>query len=391
MKEKILVLNDGSKYENWGIKACIDGVKNIFGDDIVGIPHSYMHKKYNIDPVIKGRKLFNENSRIAKKFFKEYHRLPKVSDEFEFFADLWCEGNGGYGANDFIKTIESVDVIIFNAEGSTYRDNIGALKGLFMIWLAKTRFNKKTYFINGSVTLTDVDSTLPAMIHKVFSVIDGVTVRERVSKRNILTFYPDLESKIEVAADSVFSLAVEDSPLKIKPKFFSEEYFCFSLSMLPMDYKQTKSRSSLVALINELKKIVPVPVLLAKDVEDQILKDLSIETGAVFIGADYNYQEVMEVLSGAKFLLSGRYHHLIFASKVGCPMIALNTSSHKIKGLCEYFENLVKPPFDPTNLWLEKDDILLEAARIVKDKYLKFSINEVASKLSLESYKHKMY
>ena len=28
-KKRILILNDGSAYENWGIKACIDGLKNI--------------------------------------------------------------------------------------------------------------------------------------------------------------------------------------------------------------------------------------------------------------------------------------------------------------------------------------------------------------------------
>ena len=48
--KKILILNDGSNYENWGIKACIDGLLKILnsGDEnfiIEGLPHSYMHRK----------------------------------------------------------------------------------------------------------------------------------------------------------------------------------------------------------------------------------------------------------------------------------------------------------------------------------------------------------
>lgn len=73
VKKKILILNDGSSYENWGIKACIDGFKNILEKthpefEIDGVPHSYMHKKYSWEPIFLKRKIFNDNSRIAKKF-----------------------------------------------------------------------------------------------------------------------------------------------------------------------------------------------------------------------------------------------------------------------------------------------------------------------------------
>ena len=377
-KKKILVLNDGSNYENWGIKACIDGLKNILKkslDDfeIIGVPHSYMHKKYSWEPTLFNRKLFNDHSRITRRFLDEFHLLPKIADEFEYIAELWLNGEGGEGAKSFLNIMEDIDIIVFNAEGSTYRDNIGAIKGLFMLWFTKTKLNKKAYFLNGSVTLTLVDSTLPAMIKKVFSVIDGVAVREPYSYKNILDFYPQL-TNIKMYPDSVFSLNVDNLRLKYKVKrldFLDKDFFCFSLSMLPMDYRRSKNKSSLVYIINELKKVVPNAVLLAKDVEDQILKDVAKDTNSIFIGADFDYEDIMGILSKAKFLFSGRYHHLIFATKVGCPCIPIASSSHKIHGFAELFKDIMPRPIDATDVWEEYNSIITNANSIINSDSLR--------------------
>ena len=50
--KKILILNDGSGYKNWGIKACIDGLNNIFEQEIksyeiTGVPHSSRRDLYS--------------------------------------------------------------------------------------------------------------------------------------------------------------------------------------------------------------------------------------------------------------------------------------------------------------------------------------------------------
>lgn len=395
MAKKILILNDGSSYENWGIKACIDGLKNILEKihpefELDGIPHSYMHKKYSWEPTLLNRKIFNENSRVAKKLLDEYHLLPKVADEFEYIAELWLSGNGGKGATDFVKRVKEYDILVFNAEGSTYRDNIGAIKGLFMLWFVKTKLDKKAYFLNGSVTLTLVDATLPAMIKKVFSCIDGVGVREPYSYNNILAFYPQL-TNIKMYPDSVFSLDFNKDVLTEKIKrldFLEKEYFCFSLSMLPMDYRKSRDKSSLVYIIKELKKIVPNAVLLAKDVEDQILKDVAKDTGSYFVGADFDYKDVMSIFSCAKFLFSGRYHHLIFATKVGCPCIPIASSSHKIHGLANLFDGLMPIPIDATDVWEESEKVTQYAQKIVDEKNIRTLYFDKAEQLKKDSFNH---
>lgn len=360
---KILILNDGSKYQNWGIKACIDGLREILKDviddnEVDTLSHGFMHKIFFFEPKFFGIKIFNDNSRVANRIIPKFHVLPKIADEFEYISELWLSGHGGVGANIFLEKIKEVDVVIFNAEGSTYKNNIGAIKGLFMLWLAKTKFNKKSLFVNGSVTLTNVDPILPAMIRKVFTEIDFISVREPYSFNNIINFYPELKDKILMFPDSVFALDVkstQSSVFEILPK----KYFVFSRSMLPMDFNINENKSSVIYLIKSLKKIIPDVVFLAKDSEDQVLKEIAEKTDGIFIGQEFSYQDIFTIFKNASFLISGRYHHLIFATKVGCPIIPMITSSHKIHGLSVLFDNISPSVVDPT-------DLLNEGGKIIK-------------------------
>lgn len=372
MATKILMLNNGSYCQNWGLQACTEGLLRILTQenmdtDFTQFDHAYMHRRYSFEPRYpSGKKLFAYDSRVAKKYFPVFHVLPRVADEFEYTADLWLQGQGGRGADEFIEKGRGVDVVIFNAEGSTYRDNnICALKGLFMLWFAKTKLGKKALFLNGSVTLTKVDATLPAMIRRVFSSIDMAAVREPESYQNILMYYPELEGKVRMVPDSTYALKLEQRMLE-DCKFLDQDFFALSLSMLPMDFHRTKDTSSLVHMIQKLKKIVPNVVLLGKDKEDQILNDVARLTEAFFIGPTYDYQSVLNILRRAKFIVSGRYHNAIFATKVGCPVIPLHTSSQKIYGLAALFNGMMPKPIDPTDLWNEEKLVFNHASAILE-------------------------
>jgi len=372
MATKILILNDGNRCQNWGLQACTEGLLQIITQenhdvDFMQFDHAYMHRRFSFEPrLFGGKKFFAYNSRVAKKYFPVFHVLPRVADEFEYTADLWLQGKGGRGADEFVEKASRADAVIFNAEGSTYRDNnICALKGLFMLWFAKTKLGKKSLFLNGSVTLTRVDATLPAMVRKVFSAIDMAAVREPDSYQNILEYYPELEGKIRMVPDSTYALELENRTLG-DCKFLDQDFFALSLSMLPVDFRRTKDTSSLVHLIQELKKTVPNAVLLGKDKEDQILKDVARLTGSSFVGPSYDYQSVLNILKRAKFIVSGRYHNAIFATKVGCPVIPLHTSSQKIYGLASLFNGAMPKPIDPTDLWNEERRVFKHASSILE-------------------------
>ena len=392
MATKILTLNDGSRCQNWGLQACTEGLLHIIARenidaDFMQFDHAYMHRRYSFEPrVFGGKKLFAYNSRVAKRYFPVFHVLPRVADEFEYTADLWLQGKGGRGANEFLEKARGADAVVFNAEGSTYRDNnICALKGLFMLWFAKTRLGKRSLFLNGSVTLTRVDATLPAMVKKVFSAIDMAAVREPDSYQNILAYYPELEGKIHMVPDSTYALELDQRTLG-DCKFLDQDFFGLSLSMLPVDFRRTRDTSSLVHMIQELKKIVPNAVLLGKDKEDQILKDVARLTGSFFVGPSYEYQSVSHILKRAKFIFSGRYHNAIFATKVGCPVIPMHTSSQKIYGLASLFNRIMPKPIDPTDLWNEEKLVLHHAREILEEgDSLRTAYKERAAELGEEA------
>lgn len=374
---KLLILNDGTEYDNWGIQACIDGLKELFKDhEITTIKHSTLHRTYAIDPTIFKRKLFNSESRLRKKFSPLYLKTPKVADELEYYSQLWDQGLGGPGSKQIIKELIQNDVIVFNAEGSTYRKNLGAFRSLFLLYFAKTRLQKKVFFMNGSVTLTDVDATLPAYVQKIFSVLDGVCVREPKSARSIKKFTSFVN--VDIVPDSVFALDTVDTQRTL------EDAFCFSLSMLPMQRYPIDSENPMVKLINEASNLTGHCKLLAKDVEDQYLKLLSQYTGASFCGANYNYKKIEYEISKTKFLISGRYHHIIFALRVGCPVIPLKSSSHKIDGLMEFFAGLLPKPFDPTNLRNETPQILRHINTFL-ERDLRDEIKLKSSQLKLQT------
>lgn len=391
---KILILNDGSAYENWGIKACIDGLKHILKSaeptaEITTMSHAMMTNKYIYDPKIFGRRLFGATSRIAKLLLPVLHVTPRIADEFEHVADQWDRGSGGRGARHAITMMRDADVILLNAEGSTYKNNLGAIKGLFMLWYAKKRLGKPVYFLNGSVTLTRVNPLLPAMVHKTFSVCDGVFIREPYSMRNVLDWYPEFTDKIRLVPDSVFALDVMESEAATH---VDTPYFVFSGSMIPIDVYGPLEQSAVVATLRKLQTVVPNIAILVKDREDDALRRVAQYVGATLIGPEYTYQQVGSVLQNASFLVSGRYHHSIFATQVGCPIIPITTSSQKMEGLAELFEGLVPVPVDATYLSKTGDDIVAHAQHIVtQGASLRDQVRERARQLQQDSLDQTRY
>ncbi len=349
-KTNLLILNDGRGYQNWGIQALFDGLMMLFKNCVIDtVSIDKLFKKYSIEPYFFKKRLFNENSRIQKKLFSEFLRVAKVADELDYYCNEWIEGRGGKGSFEILGKIKECDIVIFNGEGSTYRNNVVALRCLFILYLAKVYFKKKSFFLNGSITLSMIDATLPGIIDKIFPLIDGVFLREPISKESVEQ-YTKFKKSV-VVPDSVFAL-----PQK---KFNSKKTagFAFSLSMLPMQRYPIDDNNPIIKLLSLLKLKFGKGILLAKDIEDQYLDILSKKMDLAFFGPDKNYSDVEETLSKVDILVSGRYHHLIFALRAGCPIVPLRSSSHKIDGLTKLFEGLVPKVIDPSNLRASKTEI----------------------------------
>ncbi|MDH3212868.1 MAG: polysaccharide pyruvyl transferase family protein [Myxococcales bacterium] len=356
---RLLIINDTLDHGNWGSQACAEGLRQILRAEVPNaeldiVPSKWIGQRYRFDPHYKGKRIFKKPGALNRHLFAEHQVLPEVADEFETVADLWQQGRGGKGAAEFEAKLRGVDAVVFNAEGSTYRVNFTAIKSLYLLWLAKTRYGLPSFFLNGSVTLTDVEAVLPGMVRKVFTSIDAATVREPNSLRIVRDWVPDADVKL--VPDSVFHLGLPaagaESPAHawLRSELGDAPYFCFSLSMLPSDLRRWRGASATCELIRRLKERVPNAVLMARDRKDQYLRQVAEETGSLFLGKRFSYEDVMTVVGGAAFLWSGRYHHIIMATMMGTPSIPMMSTSPKVQGLCQLLGDVIVPPFDPTDL-----------------------------------------
>jgi len=377
--QKCLILNDTSDHDNWGSQACIDGLKAILESSLgevefISLPSRWIARHYwHLDLPIIRRKVFHERVRwIPGRLWRHFEILPKVADQFEWFAQKWMEGACNPAVAEYLCCLREVDLVVFNAEGATYRNNWTAMKSIFMLWLAKTYFDKFSFFLNGSVTITTVDRILPGFLRRCFPTLDGITIREPVSYRNLVDYMPNVRA--EMVPDSVFyliryvdSLDERRARSPILNELRGRSYFCFSLSMLPMDYRPGAKEGALRTLIERVSRATRcIAVLIAKDRTDLFLKDLAREIGCVYLGPEHTYWQAVEVLRGARFLISGRYHHVIFASLVGCPSITLTTTSHKMEGLLELLGPVAYGPYDATDVGRHIEEIVEHARRLMQ-------------------------
>jgi polysaccharide pyruvyl transferase WcaK-like protein len=243
-------------------------------------------------------------------------------------------------------------VVVLNGEGSLYRTNLSAIRELFLAWLAKTRLGIPTVFLNGTVHLTGVIPTLPAMVRKTFAELDAVAVREPPSVRNLAEFAPGLP--VQLIPDSAFLLDPSDTRqppemARILDHVRGRPYFCFDPGPMTMDGDAGR-RSALYELISRLQEIVPEAVFIRNNPPDRFIRTVAEETGSIYVDTIVDYRQWMAVAAGARFLVSGRYHNTILASMVGCPTVALGSTSHKVHGVCELLDGVVGRPYDGTDL-----------------------------------------
>ena len=138
---------------------------------------------------------------------------------------------------------------------------------------------------------------------------------------------------------------------------------------MPMD-SGGGEQSALYQMISVLKLAVPrMQYFVSSNPADRYIEEIAHQTDALFLdrkGTDY--REFMALVAGAQFLVSGRYHNVILAAIMGCPTIAFGSSSHKVHGACEMFDNLVGSPYDGTDLRTELDAIADQAAVYIENR-----------------------
>lgn len=376
----VLLVNQGLDTTNWGLQASSRAIIDIISESqcVVGsITHKELHREFIFEPRILGRKIFNDNSRLLQKTMPQYLCFPQTSDEYEYYYELWLAGRGGYKSKEFMEAITAADIVFFNAEGSTYKKNRGALVGLFLLYIA-CRLGKRAIFANGSFTITCVDNVLTGIARRLY--IEGVEfyVREGLSQKCL----EEAGVSSKVIPDSVFYYA-ENSCLQ------KENTFAVSKSMLPMCMTDVRD-DAFLDIIRQVSLATGLsPVFYAIDPEDLVIRRyLSVLRDSKMIcSASSDFRQVQIEISKSRFILSGRYHHLIFAANTGTHVCPMSSSSLKVEGLMRLLDPR-DPPIcnDPTNLRMDESKIVGQCVLLLEQAEVTWNPLELKREL-LSSYR----
>lgn len=360
----VVLLDDCRDQINFGARVLIDGLISIVQQSLPSAVITPIPSHWLVD-VSGGWDAFLDSGLGMRQPSATY---PLLADQFEVVADEWEAGRGGSGAVELIERMRGADLVLLNGEGSIYRTNDSAIRELFLAWFAKERLGVPTVFLNGMVHLTHVTPVLPGMVRKTFAALDGVAVREPWSLRNLQEFVPGIEAVLY--PDSAFVItpdearstpAVEEVRARIGPG----PYFCFDPGSMHMDGRFPR-RSGLYDLIVRLQGLGLEAVLVNSSPADAYIQRIAEETGSIYVDTIVDYQEFMELVRDAQFVVSGRYHNPILAAIVGTPSITFASANHKVHGACEMLDGVAGTPFDGTYLRPDLDTIEARARECVQ-------------------------
>jgi polysaccharide pyruvyl transferase WcaK-like protein len=325
------------------------------------------------------------SKRALKRFFPTINygaRIPDSLDQYQDAVINWFE-NPNRIESRLLKNISECNVVIYNAEGSTHSNNLSAKKGLFLLYLA-ARMRKTTLFINGSVTLQKdcTDKIAPVLAH-VAKYIDMIYLRESLSHRTVCDIVG--KTNCNFLPDSIFKLyEITDSEVR---KIDNDKYFLVSSSMSKPFGAYAPDKIPIGKIVDSLALQFGRPIFLIKDPEDAYLAKFAKSRG-YSIYSENNVNQIFSLFNNASFLLSGRFHHLILATINGCPIIALDTTSAKNRGIVEMLPQLgySNRILNPSNI-LASSEFIHEQADIICKSNTRLEAKDALMKFTRSQYK----
>lgn len=379
--KKVLIINDGRGISNYGLDLSSKALIELFelsGNCVDSISSMDFHRMVSTSFQSLGK-------RIAKKLLPSVHfaeRIPDSLDQYPSSFAAWS-AHPNRSEKRLLNRLSRCDVVIYNAEGSTHSNNISSKKGLFLLYLA-AKIGKKSFFMNGSVTLQRecTDKIAPVLAY-VAEHIDMVYLREHLSYRNVCeivgasncAYLPDSIFKLYEIADSGMNATLDGRGYFLVSSSMSKPVGAFAPDMLPLG-----------KLVDSLALKFGYPIFLIKDPEDVYLAKFAKSRGYKIFSGD-NVEQMFSLFNNASFLLSGRFHHLILAIINGCPVIAMDTTSSKNRGIIgmlpqlEYSSHLI----NPSNV-LASSEFIHEQATLISKPNVRAGAKAALTEFSRSQY-----
>lgn len=269
-----------------------------------------------------------------------------------------------YSAHRFLEKVKSADFVLFNGTAIVAdRFPFYLPAHLFECYLAK-RLGKKV--ITANQTLDTEDPLVTEMVSFVYGSLDGHLTREPLSRNVLLKLGID-EEKIITSCDAAF--AADYSAGDPGSRLAEDEGVESGSVALVVRGDRKVEYEAWALIINHLesvwkKQVFVVFTCIAQDLH--VYRELSKRCDVKRLSRFYDYPELEQLLSRFDYMITDRYHALIFGIRAGTPVIPINPAYRTIKteGLFRHFDYPIR--VIPS---LEKGTVgrVLEAIRYVEE------------------------
>ncbi|WP_088183231.1 polysaccharide pyruvyl transferase family protein [Sphingobium sp. Z007] len=272
--------------------------------------------------------------------------------------------------------IRKADAIIINGEGSFYDQQ---KKGIFTAILgiiAKRHFAKRVAVVNTSVSFTDPEMGL--YCDALFGEADVIAFREHASFESALGRWPS-RSPI-FAPDAAFQYAMKPLPqrqARMIEGIYPNELLAGPIPLGAVLISGTsaifrKDRPAFTGY-HALRQLVvdligdghPVVLFAADQADERLLSSLATDLSLPMISASTGTDALLNYLSSASCLLSGRFHASILAACVGTPLILGEANFPKTQALRAMLK--VDTPFFSFHRFQEQRQEILAAINAIRD------------------------
>ncbi|MBD3790905.1 MAG: polysaccharide pyruvyl transferase family protein [Campylobacterales bacterium] len=229
------------------------------------------------------------------------------------------------------------DTVCFNGEGAVHAKSGHLIRLLGILY----EFKKRGAFVaalNQTVDLGD-NELLKEVLHKVYSMVDYLAVREPVSQRELqkLGLEPALIGDAAYAlgkfSDEKVASLIPD--LKLPPKFIAVT----GSSYLKRNKKSIKMMDNLLSEIEKFYQGIPIYFLANAKTDIYLAHKLQSKYRyTIFAAPEEKYERAIAVIAKAHLVIGGRQHPNIFAAMQGVPFIPLQGNTHKMEGVVELLE-----------------------------------------------------
>jgi len=226
--------------------------------------------------------------------------------------------------SDYIKTLESVDCIIINSEGTIHSNSIGAQTLLAFVKLGK-ELGKQVYLVNGSYY------NLDNIFLDVLKTADAVLVREK-------------KSNSYLTQNNVNSTLIPDCAFLTDFRFsnFRNNSCLYTPGVIFSYGKESANKNIYKILASHFKTInkkYEKPTFLLVDEKERNFAEFWTGMGGyVLDSTSLDIETLLEKMSEFELVVSGRYHILLFALMCKLKTVPLSSNTDKIEGLYFTFD-----------------------------------------------------